>query len=148
MVTLAMPGLSRLEWRGTLDYVPRKVVSLLKAQWMVEKGCNACLAFVRDVSIDNPTIESVLVVRDYQDVFRAYLSSMQPDTDIDFGIDLLSGTHRIYIPPYRIAPMELKELKKQLQELLDKGFTRPNKVEHGDANEVSIREDGVLRLQG
>lgn len=37
-VTLAMLGLPRLEWRGTLDYVPSRVVSFLKAQRMVEKG--------------------------------------------------------------------------------------------------------------
>ncbi|TYK14955.1 pol protein [Cucumis melo var. makuwa] len=30
-------------------------------------------------------------------------------------------------PPYRMAPAELKELKVQLQELLDKGFIRPSK---------------------
>jgi len=58
-VTLSMPGLPRLEWRGALDYVPSRVVSFLKAQRMVEKGCDAYLAFVRDVSADTPTIESV-----------------------------------------------------------------------------------------
>ncbi|XP_070055055.1 uncharacterized protein [Nicotiana tomentosiformis] len=68
-VTLVMPGLPQLEWRGTLDYVPSRVVSLLKAQQMVGKGCNAYLAFVRDVSVDTPTVESVPVVRYYPDVF-------------------------------------------------------------------------------
>ncbi|XP_070032662.1 uncharacterized protein [Nicotiana tomentosiformis] len=58
-VMLAMPGLPLLEWRGTLDYVPRRVVSLLKEQQMVGKGCDAYLAFVRDVSVDTPTVESV-----------------------------------------------------------------------------------------
>ncbi|XP_070032005.1 uncharacterized protein [Nicotiana tomentosiformis] len=43
-VTLAM---TRLEWRGSLGHVPSRVVSFLKAQWMVEKGCLAYLAFVR-----------------------------------------------------------------------------------------------------
>ncbi|XP_070056170.1 uncharacterized protein [Nicotiana tomentosiformis] len=61
-VTLAMPGLPRLEWRGTLDYVTRRIVSFLKAQWMVEKGCDTYLDFVRDFSVDTPTIESVPVV--------------------------------------------------------------------------------------
>ncbi|XP_070040189.1 uncharacterized protein [Nicotiana tomentosiformis] len=35
---LAMLGLLRIEWRGTLDHVPRRVVSYLKARWIVEKG--------------------------------------------------------------------------------------------------------------
>ncbi|XP_070045700.1 uncharacterized protein [Nicotiana tomentosiformis] len=92
MVTLVIPGLPWLEWRGASDYVPSMVVSFVKAQRMVEKGCDAYLDFVRDVSADTPIIESVLVVRDYQDVFPADLPGMPPDRDINFGIDLLSGT--------------------------------------------------------
>ncbi|XP_070042943.1 uncharacterized protein [Nicotiana tomentosiformis] len=102
-VMLAIPGLPRLKWRGALDYVPSRVISFLKAQQMVEKGCNSYLAFVRDVSADTPTVKSVLVVRDFPDVFPADLPCMPPDKDIDFDIDLLSGTQPISIPPYCIA---------------------------------------------
>ncbi|XP_070029157.1 uncharacterized protein [Nicotiana sylvestris] len=74
-VTLAMSGLQRIKWKGTLNYVPSRVISSLKAQRMVKKGCNAYLAFVRDISVDTPTVESVPVVRDYpmyfQRIFRA-----------------------------------------------------------------------------
>ncbi|XP_075079670.1 uncharacterized protein LOC142164825 [Nicotiana tabacum] len=90
IVTLAMPGLPRIEWRGALDYVPSRVIPFLNAHRMVEKGCNAYLAFIRDVSVDTPTMESVLVVRDYLDVFLVDLMGMPPDKDVDFGIDLLS----------------------------------------------------------
>ena len=55
-------------------------------------------------------------------MFPADLPGMLPD----FGIDLVLGTQPISIPPYRMAPAELKELKEQLQELLDKGFIRPS----------------------
>ncbi|XP_070054189.1 uncharacterized protein [Nicotiana tomentosiformis] len=99
-VALAMPGFPWLEWRGVLDYIPSRVVSFLKSQWMVKKGCDAYL----DVNADTPTIESVSVVRDFPDVFSADLSGMPPDRDIDFGIDLLPGTQPISIPLYRIAP--------------------------------------------
>ncbi|XP_070034922.1 uncharacterized protein [Nicotiana tomentosiformis] len=124
-VTLAIPGLSWLEWRGTFDYIPSRVVSFLKVQQTVKKGCEAYLSFVIDVSVDTPTVELVLVVRDFPFVFPADLSDMPP-RDIDFGIDLVPGTQSISIPPYRIAPVELKELKEQLQELLDKGFDQPS----------------------
>ncbi|XP_070031564.1 uncharacterized protein [Nicotiana tomentosiformis] len=104
IVKLAMPGLPRLEWRSTLGYTPSRIISFLKAQRMVEKGCKAYLAYVRDVSIDTPTVESVPVERDFPNVFPADLPGMPPDRDIDFGIDLLPGTHPSSIPRYRMAP--------------------------------------------
>lgn len=45
-----------------------------------------------------------------------------PDRDIYFGIDLVLGTQPISIRLYHMTPAKLKELKEQLQELLDKGF--------------------------
>ncbi|XP_070024842.1 uncharacterized protein [Nicotiana sylvestris] len=157
-VTLAMPGIPRIEWSGTLDHTPNRVISFLKAQRMVEKGCAAYLAYVRDVSTDTPSVDSVPVVRDYPDVFPADLPGMPPDRDIDFGIDLLPDTQPISIPLYHIASPELKN---QLQELLDKGFIRPSvspwgapilerqyddpyllvlrdTVQHGDTRDVTI----------
>ncbi|XP_070005680.1 uncharacterized protein [Nicotiana sylvestris] len=118
ILTLAMPGVPRVEWRGTLDHTPSRVVSFLKAHCMVEKGCDAYLAYVRDVSIDNPSVDSIPVVRDFPDVFPVVLSGMPPDRDIDFGIDLLPGTQPFSIPPHCIASPDLKELRDQLQELL------------------------------
>ncbi|XP_070056870.1 uncharacterized protein [Nicotiana tomentosiformis] len=95
---------------------PHSSASPIRARRMVEKGSNAYPAFVKDVSVDTPTIESVLVVRDFPDVYPVDLLSMPPDRDIDFGIDLLTGTQPISIPPYHMAPSELKDLKEQLQE--------------------------------
>ncbi|XP_070015275.1 uncharacterized protein [Nicotiana sylvestris] len=80
-----MPGLPRIEWQGLTDYVPGRVISFLKSQWMVGKGCLSYLAFMRDVSAETPTIDSVSVVRDFLDVFPADMPGMPPDTDIDFG---------------------------------------------------------------
>ncbi|XP_070017088.1 uncharacterized protein [Nicotiana sylvestris] len=69
---------------------------------MVEKRCDAYLAYVRGVSVDTPVVDSVPIVRDFPDVFLADLPSMPPDRDIDFDIDLLPSTQPISIPPYRI----------------------------------------------
>ncbi|XP_070024784.1 uncharacterized protein [Nicotiana sylvestris] len=121
-VTFAMPGLPWIEWRSSLDYVPNRVISYLKSQRMVGKGCLSYLAFVRDVSAETPTNDSVPVVHDFLDMFPADLSGMLPNRDIDFGIDLVSGTQPISISPYHMAPTELKELTEQLQEFLEKGF--------------------------
>ena len=45
--------------------------------------------------------------------------------EIDFEIETVLGAAPISIAPYRMAPTKLKELKKQLEELLKKGFIRP-----------------------
>lgn len=113
-VTLAIPGVPRIEWRCLTDFVPSRVISFLKAQRMLGKGCLSYLAFVRNVSAEAPTIDLVPVVRDLSDVFPIDLSGMPPNKDIDFGIDLVPGTQPISIPPYRMAPAELNELKEQL----------------------------------
>ncbi|XP_070003440.1 uncharacterized protein [Nicotiana sylvestris] len=118
-VTLAILGLPQIEWQGSLDYVPSRVISLLKSQRMVRKGCLSYLAVVRDVSAETPTIDSVPVVQDFLHVFPVELPGMLPDIDINFGIDLVPGTQPISIPPYRMAPTKFKDLKEQLQELLD-----------------------------
>ncbi|XP_015161120.1 uncharacterized protein [Solanum tuberosum] len=51
---------------------------------------------------------------------------MPPDRDIDLCIDLEPSTCPISIPPYRMAPAELRKLKAQIQELFDKSFIRPS----------------------
>ncbi|XP_059277567.1 uncharacterized protein LOC132031617 [Lycium ferocissimum] len=59
---------------------------------------------------------------DYPKVFSKDLLGIPPDRVIDFGIDVIPYTQPIFIPPYRMAPVELRELKDQLKDLLDKGF--------------------------
>ncbi|XP_070032155.1 uncharacterized protein [Nicotiana tomentosiformis] len=125
---------------------PYQLGCLLKAQRMVGKGCDAYLAFVRDVSVDTSTVESVPVVRDYPNVFSADLLGMLPDRDIDFGIELLPGTQLVSIPPYRVAPAELKELKEKLQELLDKGFIRPSVSPWGAPVLVVKKKEGSIHM--
>ena len=71
-------------------------------------------------------IKEVPVVCDFTDVFLADLPGLPPDRDVEFTIELLPGTAPISHRPYRMGPEELKELKVQLQELLDKGFICPS----------------------
>ena len=78
---------------------------------MVERGCLSYLAFIRDTSVEPPPMDSVPVVQEFLDVFP-------PDRDINFAIDLETDSKPIFIPPYRMAPVELKGLKYQLQDLL------------------------------
>jgi hypothetical protein len=65
-------------------------------------------------------LENIPVVCDYPDVFTEVYSGLPPDREIEFSIDLVPGTKPIHKAPYRMAPAELKELKEQLQELIDR----------------------------
>ena len=65
------------------------------------------------------------VVCDYLDVFPDELPRLPPHRDVEFCIELHPSTLPISMTPYRMAPVELQELKVQLQELLDKGFIKP-----------------------
>ena len=54
------------------------------------------------------------------------LPGMPPERDIEFIIELLPRTAPIAKRPYRMGVNELVELKKQIRELLDKGYVQPS----------------------
>ena len=66
------------------------------------------------------------VVCEYEDVFPDELPGLPPPREVDFRIELHPGTSPISMTPHRMAPVELQELKVQIQELLGKGFIRPS----------------------
>ena len=68
-------------------------------------------------SMEAKSLEEVPVVNEYSDVFPEELPGMPPDRDVEFVIDLVSGTAPIAKRPYRMAASDLAELKKQLEEL-------------------------------
>ncbi|WVZ76299.1 hypothetical protein U9M48_024286, partial [Paspalum notatum var. saurae] len=70
-----------------------------------------------------------------------------PDRDVEFAIELVPSTVPVSRRPYRMAPDELKELKVQLQEQLDKGFIRPSSSPWGcPALFVEKKDQGGKRL--
>nr|GEY01865.1 retrotransposon protein, putative, Ty3-gypsy subclass [Tanacetum cinerariifolium] len=72
------------------------------------------------------------------------LSRIPPERE--FGIELISGTQPISKAPYRMAPIELKELKEQLKELLDLGFIRPSVSPWGAPVLFAKKKDSSMRL--
>ena len=63
-----------------------------------------------------------------------------------FEIKVLPGIAPISKAPYRMAPVELRELQVQLQELLDKGFIRPSYSPWGAPVLFVKKKDGTLRM--
>lgn len=107
------------------DYLSN-VVSALRAEKWIRKGCEAYLAFVSQSEKEGLTVDKVRTVKEFQDVFLEELPRLPPNREVEFGIDLLPETIPVSIAPYRMAPKELVELKAQIQELLDRGFIRPS----------------------
>ena len=116
------------------------------ARTMVKKGCEAYLAYVLDTKRENSSLLDIPTVCDYQDLFPEKLLGLPPQREIEFAIDVVQGATPASITPYRMAPLELKKLKLQLQELLEKEFIRPS-VSPWEATMLFVKKkDGTLRL--
>ena len=66
------------------------------------------------------------MAREFSDVFPRELPGLPLEREIEYSIELIPSTKLVSISPYRMAPLELRKLKVQLQDLLNKGFIRPN----------------------
>jgi hypothetical protein len=91
-------------------------------------------------------LEDIHVVREFPDVFPDDLPGMPPERVIEFKIELQPGTAPIAKVPYKMSPVEMKELKIQLQGLLDKGYIRPSTSPWGYSALFVEKKDKELRL--
>ncbi|XP_052489373.1 uncharacterized protein LOC105786928 [Gossypium raimondii] len=114
------------------------VISALRADKLVCKGCEAFLAYVGVSNSEGLFVGDIRTVKDFSDVFPDELPRLPPSREVEFGNELLPGTTPMSIAPYRMALKKLVELKAQIQELLDRGFIRPS---------VSPKEAPVLFLR-
>ena len=101
---------------------------------------------VRDTITEKTSILDVPIPCEFPDIFPDELPGLPPHREIELCIDVVSDTTPIFMPPYRMAPAKLKELKEQLQELLDKGFIRPSTSPWGAPVLFVKNKDGTLRL--
>ncbi|XP_043725645.1 uncharacterized protein LOC122672217 [Telopea speciosissima] len=97
------------------------LISVVRARKLLAQGCHGFLASLVDLKKEEQQLEDIHIVRDFPDVFPDDLVGLPPDRELEFIIDLVPGTAPISKAPYRMAPLELKGLKDQLQELLEKG---------------------------
>ena len=91
-------------------------------------------------------MEDITAVKEFPDVFPNELPGMPPNREVEFSIDLVPGTSPICMAPYRMTPVELKELKVQLQEFVEKGFIRPSVFPWGAPVLFVKKKDGTFRL--
>ncbi|KAI3754418.1 hypothetical protein L1987_54201 [Smallanthus sonchifolius] len=117
---------------------------MFKATKYLRKGC---LAYLVSVTTNTKTkIEDVPVVAKFPDIFPDELAGIPPEREVEFRINLVPGTTPIAKAPFRLAPNEMAELKKQLDELLEKGFIRPRSSPWGAPVLFVKNKDGSMRM--
>ncbi|KAL0556761.1 hypothetical protein IC582_005277 [Cucumis melo] len=145
-VTFNPPSMTSFKFKGEGSRSLPQVISAIRTSKLLSQGTWGILASVVDTREADVSLSSEPVVRDYPDVFPEELPGLPPHREVEFAIELEPGTVPISRAPYRMAPAELKELKVQLQELLDKGFIRPSVSPWGAPVLFVKNKDGSMRL--
>ncbi|WMV32390.1 hypothetical protein MTR67_025775 [Solanum verrucosum] len=145
-VTLEISIREKLEWENVYKPKPTKIISSIRARKLVGQGCLDYLAHIRDVEVESPSIESIPVVSEFREMFPTDFPGKPLNRDTNFYIDLEPSTRPISIPPYRMAPTELRELKAQIQELLDKRFICPSASPWGALVLFIKKKNGSMRI--
>ena len=145
-VTLRTPNEDEVTFIGERSNHLSNVISASTARTTMRKGCEAYLAYVIDTVKARPSVSDIPTVSDFPDVFPEELPGFPPHREIEFSIDVVPGATPASITPYRMAPLELKESKLQLQELLEKRFIQPSVSPWGAPVVFVKKKDGTLRL--
>jgi hypothetical protein len=145
-ITFRILGDPKFYFKGDRIMVPPCIISALEANVLLRKGCQGYLAYVIDTEKSEVKLDGIPIVREFPDVFPEELPRLPPDKEIEFSIDLAPGTALISIAPYRMAPVELRELKEQLQDLMQKGSIQPSASPWGAPILFVKKKDGSMRL--
>ena len=104
-------------------------------------------SLMASLSIENQvSIDELQVVREFPEVFLDEIPDVLPEREVEFAIDLVPGTRPVSMAPYMMSASELSELKKQLEELLEKKFVRPSVSPWGAHVLLVKKKDGSMRL--
>lgn len=122
------------------------LLSGIQARRSIRNCTLALLAYIKTKPEEERKLEDTPVVCNYPNVFAEITLGLPPDREIKFTIDLMSGTQPIHKAPYRMAPSELKVLKKQLEDLVDWVFIRSSVTPWGAAVLFVRKKDGSLHL--
>nr|GEU50030.1 putative reverse transcriptase domain-containing protein [Tanacetum cinerariifolium] len=137
---------SKFIYHGSLPGKSMQIISALQACTLLSHGCEGFLATIHDTPSDVLSIHDQPIVSEFPDVFPDELPGIPSVREVEFNIELIPGAEPISKAPYRMALIELKELKDQLQELLERGFIRPSVSPWGAPVLFVKKKDGSMRL--
>ncbi|KAA3463903.1 Retrotransposon protein [Gossypium australe] len=131
-----------------------KFFNILGMDWLTvhdavklsRKGFYEFLAYILDSRVSEKKLDQVPMICEFTNTFPKELLGLPPKREVEFIIELMLGTALISIAPYQMAPTELKELKAQLQELIDRGFIRPSTSPWGASILFVKKKDRSMRL--
>ena len=88
-----------------------------------------------------------LIIQEYGDVFPSDLPlGLPPIKGIEHQIDLLPGASLLNKPAYRCNPTETKELQRQVQELIDRGYIKESMSPCLVLALLVLKENGTMRM--
>nr|XP_027062987.1 uncharacterized protein LOC113689412 [Coffea arabica] len=146
VVEFCIPGEAtlKLDVRGMI--ASSALISGIRARKLLSRGARGYLAFLINTPGEKTKLEDMPVISEFPDVFPEELKSLPPEREVEFKVDLVPRTTPISKTPYRMAPAELKELKVQLQNLLERGFIHESESSWGAPVLFVKKKDGSLRL--
>jgi hypothetical protein len=149
-VILGMNWLTKYQASLSCDKRTVKLVSPSGEEVLVElvlsgprKGsCHQVTTCIEEIK----PLEAINVVSDFPDVFPEKLPGMPPEWKVEFAIDLIPGTAPLSKRAYRVSGPELVELKKQIDELSEKGYIRPSTSPWAALVLFVEKKDGTKRM--
>ncbi|XP_073318098.1 uncharacterized protein [Primulina huaijiensis] len=143
-VSVRLPSLKPFVFEAARHQQMPHVSSCLCARKIMRRSCQAFLARIVSVfELVEQRIEDVDVVREFFGVFPVDVSAIPPDREVEFSIELIPGIVPIS-KACQLAPAEMKELKDQIQDLLDKGFICPSFFPWGAPVLFVKKKDGSM----
>jgi transposase InsO family protein len=132
-------------------------LSAMQLKKLIRKGNMAYLAVISEVKEAEATatkeetsdgwrkkIQGTL--DKYKAIFEKLPNGLPPERAVDHHIDLEPGAKPPFLPIYHMSPLELEELKRQLTELIEKGYIQPSKSPYGAPVLFVPKKNGKLRF--
>ncbi|XP_021771795.1 uncharacterized protein LOC110735930 [Chenopodium quinoa] len=142
-VTLNSPSKTRVTYKKEGKNSWLRLISAMQLQKFVKKGYPLFMCSVQEVgSEEEKSKGSIPVIEEFPDVFPDEILGMPPVRDVEFTINLVPVTGPISKAPYRMSSAEMKELKTQLEDLLEKGYIRPSSSPWGAPVLFVKKKDG------
>lgn len=112
--TLPMPNIPPVIWQVVFRQEWKRTISYIYARRPISWDSDSYLSYICDVTIESLSLDSLLVVRKFPNVFQTDQPGILTNHEIEFGMDLDSDTQSILMAYYHMALTDLKDVNSQL----------------------------------